>query len=382
MTGCAVVGIYNTRQARALDRTSESLLLEAVVGALDDAGLRIEDVDGVSAPLQDHLLYDLACGPAWVGAKMGIAGVMEAAGAIATGQCTTVVLASAQAGQYVERDSTAPWTRPESEFVAAWGLFTAAEFALVARRHMHRFGTTSRQMAEVAAIIRNNGHVNPAAVYYGRGPYTADDVLSSRIIADPYHLLDCATTSEGGCGIVVTSLARARSLRQRPVVVLAGGADHFGPSYRYPPSFDLRGRRPEELAANGWVGAIAGRRAFGVAGLRPQDVDVCELYDSFSFELIRQLEALGFCPPGEGGPWVSAARLGPGDELPITTDGGTMSYSHPGGVPNLMQRITRAVEQLRGTCSTNQVAGAEVALCTNGGSGAMFLDVMLLGVDR
>ena len=119
-----------------------------------------------------------------------------------------------------------------------------------------------------------------------------------------------------------------------------------------------------------------------MAGLSPGDVDVAELYDPFSFEIIRQLEAFGFCPPGEGGPFVEDGNIGPGAPLPVTTDGGTMSFSHPGINAQQLQRVIRATEQLRGSCASNQVEGAEVALCSNGGSGALFCDVLLLGPER
>jgi acetyl-CoA acetyltransferase len=119
-----------------------------------------------------------------------------------------------------------------------------------------------------------------------------------------------------------------------------------------------------------------------MAGVTPSDVDVAELYDPFSFEIIRQLEAFGFCAPGEGGPFVEDGNIGPGGALPVTTDGGTMSFSHPGINAQQLQRVIRATQQLRGTCSSHQVAGAEVALCSNGGSGALFCDVLLLGRER
>jgi acetyl-CoA acetyltransferase len=119
-----------------------------------------------------------------------------------------------------------------------------------------------------------------------------------------------------------------------------------------------------------------------MAGLGPQDVDVAELYDPFSFEIIRQLEAHGFCGEGEGGAFVEDGHIGPGGSLPVTTDGGTMSFSHAGINAQQLQRVIRGVEQLRGTCVSAQVADAEVALCTNGGSGALFNDAILLGTER
>ena len=131
--------------------------------------------------------------------------VHEAVLAVEAGLASVVVVAAADAGVYIDHGSTAPWTRPENEFVAPWGLFTAAEFALIARRHMEVYGTTREQLAMVAATIRNNGHLNPEAVYFGRGPFKPDDVIASRLVADPFHLLDCSMTSEGGCALVVAA---------------------------------------------------------------------------------------------------------------------------------------------------------------------------------
>ena len=199
------------------------------------------------------------------------------------------------------------------------------------------------------------------------------------MVADPFHLLDCATTSEGGCAIVLTRADRAGA-GAAPVWILGGASDAFGPAYVVAPVWDFQPRADSFPA--GLVGARAAGLAFAMAGLAPADVDVAELYDPFSFEIIRQLEAFGFCGPGEGGPFVEDGNIGPGGILPVTTDGGTMSFSHPGINAQQLQRVIRATEQLRGTCASNQVAGAEVALCSNGGSGALFCDVLLLGRER
>ena len=146
----AIVGVYNTKQARSLPgETALSLTVESVLGALDDVGLRLDDIDGVSAhTLSAALIYDLGLGPAWVGgaAEHPILALFECVAAISAGLATVVVLAGADAGTYLDRTSTAPWTRPNNEFVAPWGLFTAAEFALVARAHMDRYGTTEEQL--------------------------------------------------------------------------------------------------------------------------------------------------------------------------------------------------------------------------------------------
>jgi acetyl-CoA acetyltransferase len=374
----AIVGVHNTVQGRRLEgETSRSLALKAIQGALGDAGLTLGDVDGISAgPISTALIYDLRLGPAWQGLAFGVGMVTEAVTAIEHGMADVVVLVAAQAGEYRDHAATAPWTRPENEFVAPWGMFTTAEFALIARRHMHVYGTTREQMSIVAATIRNNGAQNPEAVYYQRGPFTPDDITASRPIADPFHLLDCATTSEGGCALVVANLDKVDTARQ-PIYILGSGADFHGPSYQHPPAWDLAGRRGDNV--NGVVGRRAAERAFSHAGLRPADVDVLELYDPFSFEIIRQLEAFGFCGDGEGGPFVADGYIAIDGTHPITTDGGTMSFSHAGSNPQMMQRAVRAVQQLRGEAGPLQVPDAHIALCSNGGAGALFTTLLIVG---
>jgi acetyl-CoA acetyltransferase len=379
--GIAIVGAHNTPQARRLEgHTSESVTALAIRGALDDAGLTFADVDGYSVtPIhpsrgqKDESLdwaYRAGVRSAWAGSAMlAIPALLEAALAIASGQCTTVVVASGQAGLYTDRAATAPWTRPTNEFVECWGLYTAAEYSLVARRHMHLFGTTSEQLALVAATVRNYGAANPAAVHFGRN-VTVESVLASPMIADPFHLLDCSMTSEGGAAVVLTSVEHARDLRRRPAFLLGGALEGVGPGYTYPPTYDLAGQ----------VGRAAATKTFGMAGLSPTDVDVCEIYDPFSFEIIRQFEAFGFCAEGEGGPFVETGVMAPGGRFPTCTDGGTMSHSHT-GVSQMLQKVVQAVRQLRGD-APNQVDGAEVALCSSAGSGSMFNPVLLLGADR
>lgn len=378
----AVVAAYNTPQARVLDgHTSFSITLAAARGVLAESGVAAHDVDAVFSKHAPELIYALGIGPVWnSNSKGGIAGVLQAASLVATGLAHTVLIAEGEAGVYTDREATAPWTRPSNEFVAPYGLYTAVEFALLARWHMDRYGTTPEQLAEVAATIRNNGHVNPEAVYQGRGPFTAEDVLASRMIADPFHLLDCAMTSEGGCALLITTVERAADLPGSAVYVLGGGLDTLGPAYRHAPRWDLTGRGSD--VPNGYVGRRAARNAFAMAGLRPEDVDVCELYDPFSFEVIRQFEAFDFCGEGEGGAFVMDGRIGPEGRFPITTDGGLMSYSHGGGVVQLNQRVARGVHQLQKRCRSRQIPDANVVLCSNGGAGALFTDVVLLGSDR
>jgi acetyl-CoA acetyltransferase len=377
----AIVGVHNTTQARRLPgHDSTSIALAGAIGALADAGMSVSEVDGVVGTASAEIVLELGLGPCVRRPSgLGIPTLLDAAAMVVTGQCDVVLIAAGGAGVHTDHSSTAPWTRPANELVVGYGLFTAAEFALMARRHMLTYGTTTEQMAAAAATIRTNGHVNPDAVYYDRGPFTVDDILASRMVADPFHLLDCATTSEGGCGIVLVAADRAPDT-PAPVWILGGGSDSFGPAYMVAPVWDFRPRPDAEVA--GRVGARAARLSFSMAGLTPEDVDVAELYDPFSFEIIRQLETFGFCGEGEGGPFVEAGNIAPGGSIPVTTDGGTMSFSHPGINAQQLQRVVRAVQQLRGSCPTNQVPGAEVALCSNGGAGALFCDVAILGRER
>jgi acetyl-CoA acetyltransferase len=379
----AIAAVHNTRQARFLEGYDSLMIaLEAAKGVLDTAGIDAKEVDGVFGQFSSEIAYLLGLGATWMplGGAGGIPTILDAANAIALGHCSCVLITGGGASIYTERDATAPWTRPSNEFVIAFGMYTAMEFALIARRHMEMYGTKAEHLATVAATIRNNGHVNPEAVYYGRGPYTVDDILNSRMVADPFHLLDCSMTAEGGTALLLTTADRAKDLALPPVYILGGGADHIGPAYQHPPAWDLKGRSND--IPNGYIGRRAARHSFATAGLSPTDVDVCEFYDPFSFEIIRQFEAFEFCGPGEGPDFVMDGNIGPGGRFPTTTDGGLMSFSHGGGTVQMLQRVTRGVQQLQGTCPTNQVVGAEVAMCTNGGAGALFDDVMLLGKER
>ncbi len=376
--GVAIVGVYNTKQARRLEGTTETaLVLDAIRGTLASAGVESADVDGLNvstwvSQLNSRLVASwFGARPAWTGSSSpGVEAVLEAAAAIATGQCHTALIATAQCGEYTERESTVPWTRPTNEFVECWGLYTAAEFALIAQRHMHLYGTKREALSEVASAIRMNGAINPEAVMFGREVSPAD-VEASRMVADPYHLLDCCITSEGGAGILLTTEERARDLDVTPIFVLGGAMDRQGMSYVTAPVWDQYG----------WVGRRAAELSFEHCGLGPKDVDVAEFYDPFSFEIIRQLEAFGFCKEGEGGDFVMDGRIRIDGALPVATNGGLLSYSHA-GVAQMLQKPINAAMQLRGGLPESlTVPDARVALASNGGAGALFCDMMLVGKD-
>jgi len=225
-------------------------------------------------------------------------------------------------------------------------------------------------LAEVASSIRTNGAKNPHAVFHGK-PVSRQDVLGSRMIADPFHLLDCSMTSEGGAALILTTRERARDLDVTPIFILGGCIDRQGVTYNTPPVWDQCG----------YLGKRAADICFEQAGLARADVDVAELYDPFSFEIIRQLEAYGFCKPGEAADFVLDGNIRMGSRLPVVTNGGLLSFSHAGRAQSL-QKVIAAVMQLRGLLPPElTVPDAKVAICSNNGSAALAVDVMLLGTE-
>ena len=409
LAGIAVAGVAATRQARYLEGNSVQICLEAAKAALDDAGMSLDETDGISArwPGPGGTVFGpgsvdwsalLGKGFDWVGDTypQGPPGLLDAAGAILSGQCTTVLVFGGRAGEsggtatvssggdatsaavFSGGDATsaaargvASYTRPDNEFVSCWGSLTAAQFALVAQVYLHRFAPDPERMALVPAAIRNAGAANPAAVMYGRGPYRPSDVLTSPPVAEPFRLLDLCLATEGAAAIVVTSLERARDCPSAPAVVLGGGSEWRRQQYVDPPRYDDVAR----------IGKAAYRRSFAMAGLQPGDVDVFELYDINTFEVVRQFETLGFCEEGEGVDYLAEAGIGLDGRHPTNTDGGLMAYSHVGwGGPTL--KIVEAVRQIRGIAGPSQVAGAEVVLATGAGSGAQYHNAVLLGADR
>lgn len=376
----AVVGVGQTQMARRVPRSTMSVVLESVRLALEDASLSTTDVDGMAArwpgpggttflPGSSDWSKVLGVPLRWIGDTypQGVPALLDAAAAIATGQCETVVVAGGQAS-ILGQQAVAAYTRPDNEFLSVWGSITQAQFALVAQVYLHRHRPDRIGLASLAATIRNMGAVNPEAVMHGRGPYTAQDVLDSRVIASPLRLLEICLASEGAAAVVLSTVERARDLPHVPVRLLGGGCEWHRQQYVDPPRYD-------EVWS---IGSDAAARTFGAAGLTVDDVDVCELYDINVFELVRQLEAIGFCREGEGVDFALARGIGPGGGLPTNTNGGLLSHAHIGwGAPTL--KVIESVRQLRGTAPSGQVADAEVALVSGAGAGAQYWNLLALG---
>lgn len=381
-TGVYVVGLGYTQMGWQLGRPTEFLYLEAIKAALDDAGLSKRAIDGVSgrwtAP-GGALLHPgsadwstlLGVPLTWIGDTypQGPPGLMEAVAAVRAGSCKVAVVVS---GQGSMGSGLAEYTRPQNEFVAPYGAFTAAHFALVARRYMHELGATAglqvrRDVAEIAAVIRTAGSLNPKAVLTGRGEISAAQVLASRPIASPCHLLDICLANEGAVAIIVASAAVAQGCAS-PVEILGVGCEWQRQQYTMAPRFD----------ENWMVGAGAAARAFEMAGLTPKDIDVRSFYDATSFEVARQFEVLGHCGFGEGAAFAVENGIGPKGRFPTNTDGGLLSYSHTGfGGPHT--RAAYAIRQLRGTACAGQVDGATTAVSCGAGSGAQYHSSIIFG---
>jgi acetyl-CoA acetyltransferase len=378
-----IVGVYLTQQARSLPgRTSLDLVIEAAKGAIADAGLAPRDVDGVAlewpgpggAPGASENWAAYFHQPLrWVGSEpldmAGVRGVLKAASAIQTGLCDVAIVGSGRAAPLMAK-GVVVGAGMDMEFADCFGSSVMAQFALIARRHMHEFGTTNSQMARVAATIRNYGHRNPEAVMFGKGPYGIDDVLASPMVASPFHRLDCCLVNEGGCALVITTAERARDLRRPPIRLLGGGMEFWRGNYANPPLY-------RELRRLG-LDAVA--RAFGKAGVCPKDMDLFCLYDPVSFEIIRQLEMLGLCAEGEGGPLVESGAIDPGGAYPVNPDGGQLAGSWT-GTGQLTLKVIESVRQLRGDCGERQIANAKLAVATNAGSGAQHIEIAVLGRD-
>jgi acetyl-CoA acetyltransferase len=384
-----LVGVGETRYARwggITDRSEHALALEAILAAVRDAGLAVDDVDGLTSFAGDRnepafLAVDLGlpelrfASMVWLpGGGGGCAAVANAALAVEAGQADVVVAFRALCQGQFHRFGQGPGARADAGrppalrraqslleaqlgFMLPFGMLNAPiAYALPMRRHMHRYGTTSEQMGRVAVAARAHAARNPRAVM-GAKPMTLADHQASPMIADPFRLLDCCLESDGACAVVVTTAERARDLA-KPVVEVLGSAQGAVHSYGWGP-FAHVNIDDDAFATGGGTGVA--RRLWAHAGLGPADVDVAELYDHFSGLVLLTLEDFGFCARGEGGPYAASGALAwPDGALPMNTHGGSLSEAYIHG----LNHVVEGVRQLRGE-STCPVDGAQVCLVTS-----------------
>ncbi len=366
----SIAGIGQTEFSKDSGRTELRLACEAVQAALDDAGLRAGDVDGLVTFAMDtneemEVGRNLGIGDVSMLSRVGYGGgasaatVMHAAMAVATGVAEVVVCYRAfnersgnRFGNMRARATELPlWL----SWYAPYGLMTpAAWVALYARPYMERYGITNADFGRIAVVDRAHAATNPDAWFFGR-PITLEDHQASRWIIEPVlRLLDCCQESDGGVAVVVTSTERARDLRQSPAVITAAaqGATSDGETMTSYYRDDLLGL-PEM--------GVVGERLWRMSGLMPADISTAFLYDHFTPFVLMQLEELGFCGPGEAKEWATIERLSLGGDLPINTSGGLLGEAYIHG----MNGITEAVRQIRGS-SCNQVDDVEHVLVTAG----------------
>jgi acetyl-CoA acetyltransferase len=238
-------------------------------------------------------------------------------------------------------------------------------YAMAATRHAALYGTTPEQLAQIAVSARQWASMNPNARY--QDPITIDDVLASPLQSSPLHLLDCCLVTDGGGAFVMASAERAKDLAKPPIYVLGAATSH---------DHMMISQMPDITTT---PGAVSGPAAFAMAGVGPADVDVLMGYDSFTITALLHLEDLGFCAKGEGGPFVEDNKIGPGGSLPMNTNGGGLSYTHPGAYGMFL--IVEAVRQLRGECGPRQVPGAEIAVAHGSGIVLSVMSTIVLGTS-
>jgi acetyl-CoA acetyltransferase len=349
------------------------LMAQGIHRALADAGLTLQDVDGVfcattqartsAMSLVEYLgLPDAYTDSTIVGGSSFEIHVAHAHAALEAGLCNVAVIAYGSTQRTVGRRATSvreynPYETPFRPFLPA------SAYALAASRHMHEFGTTREQLAEVAVAAREWALLNPAA--WEKKPLTIPDVLNARPISDPFTVRDCCLVTDGGGAIVMTRIDRARNMAKLPVPVLGWGQCITHASISSMPDLTH-------------TGAIqSGAVAYAMAGMKPADIDMLALYDAFTINTILFLEDLGFCPKGEGGRFVENGRIGPSGDVAVNTNGGGLSYCHPGMYGLFL--LIEAVRQLRIECGARQVAGAEAALVHGNGGVLSAQATVILG---
>lgn len=356
----SIVGVAESQCGRGIPLTPLQHQALAAEKALNDAGLKKSDVDAVmttdviglpSLMVAEYLGIEQRFTDTTItGGSAFVVFVERAALAIAAGLCNVVLItygSSLWSDRHHFSKAAVDPRMPSAQFEFPYGdLSPISAYSLAAMRHMHEYGTTSEQLAQVAVSSRQWAKLNPNALL--RDPISIDDVLESPMVASPFHKLDCCLMTDGGGALVVTSAERARDLNRPPVYLMGSG---FKATHMTIPQMG-------DLTTSGAVDS--GRAAFERAGLTPTDIDVVQIYDSFTFSVILALEDLGFCKKGEGGQFVEGGHIGPGGGLPTNTSGGGLSFTHPGAFGIFL--VIEAVRQLRGECLERQVPNAELAL--------------------
>jgi acetyl-CoA acetyltransferase len=358
----AIVGVAESDLGQVADGMSPmDLCAQGIVRALADCGLAMRDVDGLFCAMTQQrmsivsLIEYLGLQPKFIGSSMTGGSsfefhVAQAAAAIQAGLCEVAVIAYGSTQRSVGRKQASqrevnPYETPFKPFLPT------SAYALAASRHMHEFGTTREHLAAVAVAARQWAQLNPAA--WEKKPLTIEDVLKARMISHPLSVRDCCLVTDGGGAVILTSAARAKTLKKPPAYVLGCGHGTTHMNISSMPDLTVTGAKQ------------AGEAAYKMAKLSAGEIDVVELYDAFTINTILFLEDLGFCKKGEGGPFVSEGCIAPKGALPVNTNGGGLSYCHPGMYGLLI--LIEGVRQLRGECGARQVSKHDTAMVHGNG---------------
>ncbi len=362
------------------DKSALQMHAEGAASALASANLTTRDVDALFTCGNDFmptLLVGeyLGIRPRFassnsIGGSSFVAHVHEAILAMRAGECEVALITHGETRRSNRKRGVTPrpatddpWY-PDLQWERIYGVATPPPaYALACSRHMHQYGTTSEQLAEIAVATRAWAGLNERALH--RDPLTIDDVLTSQMVSWPFHVLDCCLVTDAGGAVVLTTLDRGRDLGVPLVEVLGSGVAQTHQMISQMPDLTMT------------PAALSGAAAFAEAGMTPADVDVAELYDSFTYTVLVTLEDLGFCAKGEGGAFVSGQRTAPGGPFPLNTSGGGLSYTHPGMFG--MYLLIEAARQLRGECGARQVPDAEVALVNGMGGYLSSAATLVLG---
>ena len=377
----AIAGVATFGCGEAPGFTDMELLARSARAAVADAGLTMSDIDGLctasasatmwAMPVVEHLgLNPRYIESTMIGGSSFIAHLLPAMLALQAGVCNAVLVCygSAQRTATFGRREVVASRRfldPQPYEMPYEPMLPLSAYALATSRHMHQYGTTRRDLAEVAVAARAWARLNPEA--FMRDPLSIDDVLGARMVSDPLSVRDCCLVTDGGGAFVLVRADRARDLSKKPVYVLGNATAVW--NRQISSMHDLTVTAASQ----------SGREAYAMAGLLAKDIDVVQLYDAFTINVLLFLEDLGFCAKGEGGAFVRDGAIAPGGRLPVNTNGGGLSCVHPGmyGIFALIE----AVRQLRGECGERQVAGATTAIAHGNGGTLSSQSTAVLGTE-
>ncbi len=359
----------------APDMTPFDLMAQGTMRALDNCGLKLSDVDGYfAATSQSRMVAMAMCeylgiqpkyfDSTQIGGSSFMAHVAHAQAAIAAGVCEVVVIAYGSTQRSVSR-AAASAREPNAYEDPYKPMMPPSAYALAASRHMHEYGTTREQLAEIAVAARNWAKLNPVA--YRQDDLTVDDVLNAPMISYPFTVRDCCLVTDGGGAIVITTPERAKDLKTKPAYVLGTG-EHI--------SHNMISAMPDMTVSGA---AHSGPIAYKEAGVTVKDIDVFELYDAFTINTLLFLEDLGVCAKGEGGAFVENNRIGPGGEVPVNTNGGGLSYCHPGMYGLFL--LIEATRQIQGVCGDRQVDDVNLAIAHGNGGVLSSQCTVILGSE-